>query len=161
MAKHRDTLSEKLGKLHAENQNLDTKTLYIFENNKTWDYSLPKKSLCGRKIIPPRGRFKGDEYFLQFVRSGDIKLVEAIAPKVNPTENVNKLNENTNQGDKMEKLILDQPDRVTNQGKTESVVVNNNPNQNQLVKDHNSSNQPQQDVLLVENPMSGIDIIGG
>lgn len=160
MAKSKDTLSEKLGKLHAETQNLESKTLYIFENNKTWDYSLPKKSLCGRKIIPPRGRFKGDEYFLQFVRSGDIKLVEAIAPKVNPPESVNKLNENTNQGDKMEKLILDQPDKVTVQGKTESVVVNTNPN-NKVIKDHNTSNQPQEDVLLVENPMAGIDIIGG
>jgi len=152
-------LSEKLGKLHAQTQNLDTKTLYIFENNKTWDYSLPKKSLCGRKLIPPKGRFKGDEYFLQFVKSGDIKLVEAIAPKVNPAPSVNTLNENTQQGDKMEKLILDQPDKVTQHGKTESVVVNTNPNQ--VIKDHNSSNQPQTDVLLVESPMDGIDIIKG
>ena len=159
MARAKETLSEKLGKLHAQTQNLDTKTLYIFENNKTWDYSLPKKSLCGRKLIPPKGRFKGDEYFLQFVKSGDIKLVEAIAPKVNPAPNVNTINENTQQGDKMEKLILDQPDKVTQHGKTESVVVNTNPNQ--VIKDHNSSNQPEKDVLLVESPMDGIDLVKG
>ena len=59
----------------------------------------------------------------------------------------------------MEKLILDQPDKVTQHGKTESVVVNTNPNQ--VIKDHNSSNQPEKDVLLVESPMDGIDIVKG
>ncbi len=55
----------------------------------------------------------------------------------------------------MEKLIVDQPDRVTNEGTVEDIV---DPKVTQL-----NEGEPQEDldkdILLVEDPMDGIEII--
>lgn len=144
-----EALQEKLAAIHQKPADFDNEITYIFENHKPVDFSLPKKSICGKKMIPPKGRFRGDEYFITFVKSGDLRLVDTIHPKPKT------LNENA--GASMEKLILDQPERFTNQGKTENVVVTNNPKQ--VLNDNNNPNPKQQDVLLVESPMEGIDII--
>jgi len=119
---------------------------YIFQNHKRSDFSLPKKSICGKKLIPPGGTFKGEEYFMTFVKTGDIRLINIIHPPVK------KINEAT--GVKMEKLILDQPDTYTQEGKTESVVKET---KTQVLNDNNSNEQKY--ILLTENPMEGIEII--
>jgi hypothetical protein len=147
-------LRERLGKLLTDNQNIEGGTLYIFENHKNNDFSLPKKSYCGRKMIGPKGRFTGDAYFLTFVKSGDLRMLEVIKPPEAPKP----LNESTEVN--MEKLILDQPEKFTNKGQTEQVVVNN-PQAQKLteVSGETTAKQPTGDVLLVEHPMAGIDII--
>ena len=43
-------------------------TLYLFENHRNHDLSLPRKSFDGKTLIPPRGRFRGDSYFLMMLQ---------------------------------------------------------------------------------------------
>ena len=57
-----------------------------------------------------------------------------------------------------QKLILDQPDRVTNEGTVENVVQQ----QPKKKVKQNESRQPkpaQPDVLLNEDPMAGVEIL--
>lgn len=153
MRKNRaDVLRERLGRLRTDNLNIEGATLYIFENHKNNDFSLPKKSYCGRKMIGPKGRFTGDGYFLTFVKTGDLRMIEVIKPPESPKP----LNESTEVN--MEKLILDQPEKFTNKGQTEHILVSNPHNLTEN-SGENSSKQPVGDVLLVESPTSGIDII--
>lgn len=144
-----ERLQERLAQAHQRPSDFTDQITYIFENHRLADYSLPKKSIDGKKIIPPKGRFHGDEYFISFVKSGDLRLVDTIHPKPKT------LNEGT--GATMEKLILDQPERFTNEGKTENVLVTNT--KRQVLNDGNEENKQQESVLLVEHPMEGIDII--
>jgi len=154
-----EQLQERLGKLSAHNRIMNGDTLYIFENHKRHDLVLPQKSNCGKKIIPPGHKFEGDAYFLNLMKAGEVRLVSSRkieSPQETPPET--QINEGTSN---MEKLILDQPDKVTQHGKTEHVVVDNtkaHQTQNNVKKE---SNVFENDILLNENPMSGIDIING
>lgn len=143
-----EALQEKLARMHQRPCDFENEITYIFENHRNADFSLPKKSIDGKKLIPPRGRFHGDEYFITFVKTGDLRLADTIHPKPK------NLNESTGAG--MEKLILDQPDKFTNDGKTEHVVA---PPKKTVLNDNNQTNKINEDVLLVESPMDGIDII--
>ena len=148
-----DILRERYGKIQKQTEISSEGPLYIYENHKKCDFSLPKKSLCGKKIIGPGGRFKGDTYFLMFVKSGDLRVHEVLEPQP-PAK---PLNESTEVN--MEKLILDQPEKFTTHGKTEQVVVPNPQAQklNEISKD--GEVKTAEDVLLVEHPMDGIHII--
>lgn len=144
-----EQMQNRLANLAKGHATISGNTIYTFENHKANDLQLSKKSFDGKVMIPPRGRFQGDEYFLMFVRSGDARLVDS---KPYLHENAEETN--------MQKLILDQPPKFTNQGQTEQVVVDapGQQNLNEINKDA-TKNQPAGDVLLVENPMDGIDII--
>lgn len=182
MKNRREDMQKRLHHIHSEQKDADKSVTYIFQNHKNHDYSLPKKSLCGKKMISPKQTFHGDEYFVAFVKTGDIRIIQVLQPKsvdtpepvadapvavqqVVATEAVaNKtLTESativceSSQGDKMEKLILDQPDKVTFDGKKEH-LVRETP---KVIKDHRipSARQNEEDVLLTENPMAGIDVI--
>jgi hypothetical protein len=76
-----------------------------------------------------------------------------------PVENVApaKLNENIQENVKMEKLILDQPEKYTTQGHSEH-VVNEAPKQ---VNEQFPQQGKNKDVLITESPLDGIDIITG
>ena len=144
--------------------------LYTFENHRNHDLSLPRRSYDGKTLIPPRGQFKGDEYFLMLQKSGQIRLVSS-EPFVKPqpaapvavvqpvTENVQVITE-TKQETNMEKLILDQPDRVTTQGHTEQVACNQ-PKKINDAAEINAKAKENGEVLLTENPLDGVDIITG
>jgi len=56
----------------------------------------------------------------------------------------------------MEKLILNQPDRVTNKGKVESVVISDTLPLNENPIDVSIATK---DILITEDPMDGIQII--
>lgn len=148
-AKQMQDLQNRLNKLTPAQQHVEGDTIYTFENHRNHDFSLPKKSFDGRNLIPPRGKFKGDAYFLMFLKTGDLRLVSS-EPYIK---------ESTKETD-MQKLILDQPDKVTVQGKTESVMVEV-PAQQKLNETPQKVSQLPPDVLLVENPLDGIDIIKG
>jgi len=148
-AKQMQDLQNRLNNLTPAQQHVEGDTIYTFENHRTHDFSLPKKSFDGKSLIPPKGKFKGDAYFLMFLKTGDVRLVSA-EPYINESKKEND----------MQKLILDQPDRVTSHGKTESVVVDT-PTQQVLTETPTKVNAPAPDVLLVENPLDGIDIIKG
>ena len=59
-----------------------------------------------------------------------------------------------------QKLILDQPDLVTNQGKVEHVVAPN-PKLQPINDAVNPNGSKAQDVLLTEDPVEGLTIIRG
>lgn len=144
-------MQDRLGKLAQGHAVIEGDTIYTFENHKPNDLRLPKRSYDGKLNIPSKGRFQGDGYFLMFVKSGDARLVDS-KPYVREVKEENP----------MEKLILDQPAKYTTQGQTEQVVVSN-ATQQKLVEINGKQEIKVEanDVLLVENPMDGIDIIQG
>ena len=155
-------------------------TLYLFENHRNHDLSLPRKSFDGKTLIPPRGRFRGDSYFLMMLQTGFCRLIssepyikegpkppeivsqqevqETVAVKVETkVEAPTNLNENIVKESTVEKLILDQPERVTRQGQTEQFV---RP-ENSLKEINMENNVKGKEFLLTENPLDGVDIING
>lgn len=127
---------------------------FIFENNTDGDLNLPKATKCGLRNIGPRKRFEGDSYYMKWVGSpmNLLKLIEEIKeviPQTLEKENVMK---------EEKKLILDQPDTVNNQGKIEHVVADA-PQQN--LNDNTDPEQKNQDILLNESPVDGVEIILG
>jgi len=130
--------------------------LYIYENNTAGDLKLPKPTASGVRVVGPRKRFQGDSYFMQLVGHpmNLLRLVEEIQPKMTTQDIAEKIKkENAVAG---EKLILDQPDTITNKGKVEHVVSDE---QSKPLNDNNLSGQPQPEVLLNEQPLAGLEII--
>ena len=90
---------------------------YLFKNNTSGELDLPKPSIDGKtRKIAKNEEFIGDSYFLQLLRSNDLKLVRIIEDKDAP----------------MEKLITEQPPVVTNTGKVEFII--NDPKKKKLTK---------------------------
>lgn len=115
--------------------------LYLYQNNTKADLTLPRPTHSGIRQLAPNAQFQGDNYFMQLVRAGHLRLIKELQ---SPAQQ-RALNEAANMNDK---LILDQPDRVTNQGKVEQVVQPTAPQ-----KLNESDKQPQTDVLLNEGPV--------
>lgn len=115
--------------------------LYIYENSsKDAELTLPRPTRTGLRKVGPRGRFQGDDYYMQLVKTGFCRLIEVLQTPEQEKEAL-MLEE--------QKLILDQPDRVTTKGKVEQVVEKKTPKQ----KLNEGGNQPQApDVLLNESP---------
>lgn len=128
--------------------------IYIFENITNADLMLPKPALGGQKMIPPKTRFRGDSFFMTLVRNNSLKLIEVIQAE----EIAKKQNESIDSlGDNMQnKLLLDQPDIVTNNGKIEHVQVETCPTNNCKI---NEEEEQKKNVLLVEDPVGSIEII--
>jgi hypothetical protein len=117
--------------------------LYLFENMLNADFTLPRPTKSGLRSIGPKQQFQGDDYYLQLVRTGYLKLINILQTPQQEAQ----MNE--------QKLILDQPDKVTHQGKVEQVAEA--PQQ----KLNEAGNQPQPDVLLNEGPVDdGFVIVG-
>lgn len=134
------TKEEKVAQLEI---NLRGTGLYIYENNTDGFLSLPKPAKNNIKVVPPRGRFEGDSYFMQLVKPPNnlLRFIEEIKQE-NPMS--------------QQKLILDQPDQVTAKGTVEHVLDNNVPVQN--IND-SVDNKQKPDVLLNEGPIDGVEII--
>ena len=115
--------------------------LYLFENRLNGDLNLPRPTKSGVRIVGPKKQFQGDDYYMQMVRTGELKLVKELqSPKQEQEQQM--INE--------QKLILDQPDRVTVEGKTEQVVKST---PRKVLKESEDGDQP--DVLLNEGPVDG------
>lgn len=123
--------------------------LFLFRNrSQTATLSLPKASVDGVRTVGPynpkvpgSGEWKGNSYFFQLVPRDAILIETITAPGEILMEN---------------KLILDQPDQVTNAGPVEHVVetdlpLNENPNK--------GTEQQSAEVLLTEDPLEGVTII--
>lgn len=124
---------------------------YIFENNTDGDLSLPKPTKEGIKFVGPRKRFEGDSYYMKWVGPpmNLLRLIEEV--KAQKEEKEKRMSEE-------KKLILDQPDTVTNQGKVEHVVDDRIPQQS---LNDNTQSEVKPDVLLNESPVDGVEIILG
>lgn len=129
------------------NNNLNGTGVYIFQNITSGDFMLPKKSLEGKKMVKTKEQFQGDSYFLKFV-----------GPPNNLLKMVRRIEETNERATNMtDKLILDQPDQITNQGKVEHVIADT---QKAIIKE-NDANKNQDNVLITENPIDGLEIILG
>ena len=136
--------------------------IYVFENNTDGDLKLPKATVGGLKTVGPRKRFQGDSYFLKWVGSlmNLLRLIEEIVPKMTTQEISDKIagKELKENNVANEKLILDQPDTITNKGKIEHVVGDGSM---KPINDSNNPGKAASDVLLTENPLDGVSIIKG
>jgi hypothetical protein len=131
---------------------------FLFVNNTRGELFLLKPPLKGRNPVPAGQTFEGDSFFNYLLKTGEARLVEVIEspnaalPAPIPTPIV--------EGKIMDKkLMLDQPERFTNQGQTEQVIIDpkklNKPlNENQPAKSNRAV-----DKLLTEDPMAGVEII--
>ena len=118
--------------------------LYLYENNSDADLTLPRPTKSGRREIGPREQFQGDDYYLQLVRTGNLRLIKELQSP-NQEEIVTE--------NKEEKLILDQPDTVTTEGTVENVAQPQQPcNQGDACCGGQDNQQPQPDVLINESP---------
>lgn len=180
---------------------------FLFQNRLSTDFTMPKAHFGKKTMVRAGESFEGDSYFVQFVKSGELRLLKIIEPE-NITNSIaagnhahnqavavaqpapapapavqenavgsfkiiaksevafipneepvlNEATENTHTEEAnvaAQKLILDTPDRITAQGKVESVVVEPRKKINE-----DGTFQVNKDVLLVEGPIDGLDIIG-
>jgi hypothetical protein len=125
--------------------------LYLYENKSNADLTLPRPTKSGVRIIRAKQQFQGDSYYMQLVRTGYLRLIKVLqTPEQEQAVNEGTMNQ--------EKLILDQPDTITHQGKVEHVVDGNSVQQHKL---NEADKQPQPDILLNEAPVNdGFVIVG-
>lgn len=110
--------------------------IYMFQNRNTGTFTLPRPTKSGIRQVGGRAKFEGDSYYLSLVPT-DLILVEVIK-----TPEQEKL-------EMEQKLILDQPEKVTVHGKVEHVVMQ--PEVKKIPLDE-ANNAPKPDVLLNETP---------
>lgn len=122
---------------------------FLFVNNTRGELSLMKKPIRGMNPVPPGQTFVGDSYFFNLMRTGDVRLIETIVPSAVKEEIMPE-----------KKLLLNQPDRFTDKGKTEHVVPGDK-SVNTLNENQPKSAPPKSDVLLTEDPLDGVEIIFG
>ncbi len=110
---------QRLNKFEKREQNskirqesLEGAGLYVYENRANAELTLPKPTKSGKRILAPKERFQGDNYYMQLVRTGNLRFIEEIQAPISEV----KMTE--------EKLILDQPETVTTEGKVERVAPN-------------------------------------
>ena len=117
--------------------------LFLFRNrNSSASLELPKPARDGRRWVEPNGTWEGDDYFMSMVPR------EAVIVK--------SLSETNKEECKVEdKLILDQPDKVTNSGKVEHEVKQDLP-VNEVAPNPEAKEKER---LLTEDPLSGVTII--
>lgn len=130
--------------------------LFIYENNTNGHLTLPKPTASGQRVVGPKEQFQGDSYFMQLVKPPNnlLKFIKTLTNEDHLPRTTTLVETNMNQ----EKLILDQPDRVTSEGTIEQIVTKQKPVQ-QL--NDGVAETKKQDVLLTEEPMDGVEIILG
>lgn len=115
--------------------------LYLYENRFDADLTLPRPTKSGLREVGPRAQFQGDNYYMQLVRNGQLRYIkELISPEQERKSQEQAMNE--------EKLILDQPDTITEQGKVEHVPATPPP-----APLNEGDGEEQQDVLINESPV--------
>lgn len=136
-------MQKRADRLKRQQEALQGSGLYLFQNNTGGDLMLPKPAAGGQRMVLKDKQFQGDSYFLSMVRNNQLVLVKEI----------------TNQQEKLvteQKLILDQPERFTAEGKTEQVVETK---KKKPVNEASPGPQKLPEVLLTEDPMEGIEIL--
>lgn len=135
-------LEKKEHKQHAVAEALSGAGTYLFVNNTNADIKLPRATKSGLREIGPRAQFQGDDYYMQMVRTGELRLVKVLQT---PEQ---ELQTNLQEQNMSDKLILDQPDTITQHGKVEHVVA---PSPRQPL--HEAGGQTPPPVLLNEGPV--------
>lgn len=121
--------------------------LYVYRNrHKEATLDLPKPTKSGRTTVGPSEEWQGDNYYMSLVRKGEAILVREIYSP----EQEKQMQE--------QKLLVDQPNVVTSEGTVEHVIPTAKPAQ-PLNEGQPGEQAEQKDVLLNEDPLSGVDII--
>jgi hypothetical protein len=134
--------------------------LFEYRNRSSGTLTLPKSiRIKGREIkeIEKNGTWEGDSYFQILVRQGLASLVRVIVPEDAPVvlpQTLNVIKEGTEMSE--DKLLLEQPDTVKTTGKVEQVVANANANAKKIEKPKSKN----EEVLLNDDPLSGVQILG-
>lgn len=125
--------------------------VYLYRNsNANAELTLPRPTKSGVRIIKPNGEFQGDDYYMQLVRTGMLRLVEVLQTAEQETQAI--LDQEGDQAmNESNQLILDQPDTVTHDGTVEHVVKSNGTVQRKMNEELKVENQ--QPVLLNEGPV--------
>lgn len=122
--------------------------LFLFKNKTNASLQLPKRSSDGKIWVEANQTWEGDSFFIKMIPK-EAMLVKKIK---DPEEE--KMQE--------EKLILDQPDQITNEGKIEHVVEDEviiNEVKNKTKRKTKSESNKNKDKLITENPIEGVTII--
>ena len=132
---------------------------YVFRNKSdSATLLLAKPALNGSKHVAAGAEFEGDSYFMSLVPREAVLVKIVSVPEKNVREQVEVETAEVKTEETMpkEKLLLDQPDQVTDQGKVEQVA-----NTDDTVKPLHETPQPEGDkeVLLTEDPLDGVKII--
>jgi hypothetical protein len=138
---------------------------YVFRNHRKSSLLLPKpaRDINGQAIkeVGPGQEFVGDSYFRQMVRNGEATEVRTIREPQQPKAE-------TKENPVSEKLILDQPERVTTAGTTEQVLVSERETDccggkckpKKINEQIPGVQHHVGDVLLNEDPLDGVEICG-
>lgn len=128
--------------------------LYLFRNSTKGDLTLPRPTKSGLRTIGPGKEFQGDSYYMQLVKQGHCRLIKEIQ---SPEQQQAVLNE----ANMEEKLILDQPDIITEQGKVEHVVPKTPPVQkiDENLPAQKTNGKKPEDFLLNETAGEGFVIV--
>lgn len=118
--------------------------LFLFRNNTKGDLKLPRPTKSGLREIVKDAEFQGDDYYMQLVRQGFLRLVKVIQT---PEQQRQALCEEQKMD---QKLILDQPEQITEQGKIEHVIAK--PATAQKLNETEKQKNKAPDVLLNESP---------
>jgi hypothetical protein len=116
--------------------------LYIYQNITNGNLELPRPNHQGIKTINKGMQFEGSDYFMSLVGSpmNLLRVIQIIQPKE----------------EKMDKLILDQPETITKEGQVEYVVEKDTDN---IPLNDNTNPEENKEVLICENPLEGVEII--
>lgn len=137
---------EAIASRHAEIEACQSgKGWYIYRNRTKGDLYLPKKTKAGEKVIQSGRTWEGDDYYMQLVKSHEATLVKVVT-----TPEEAKMQE--------QKLILDQPDVITEQGAVERVLAPA-PTELDSLNETPAKAPEQKEVLLTEDPLSGVQIL--
>jgi hypothetical protein len=125
--------------------------LFLFKNrSNTASIQLPKMSSDGKKWVEPNQTWQGDSFFLKMIPREALLIKTIISPDQQKKEE--EMNEN--------KLLLDQPDQVTSEGKVEHVVPSEECVLNEDTKKKNKTESKKNGKkLLTEDPIAGVSII--
>ena len=120
--------------------------LYEYQNRLNATLGLPKPLADGKtKTIAAGGKFEGDDYFMYMVPT-ELRVLRVIIPADEERKKEMTMNN--------QKLILDQPETVTNEGVVEFVVSTDLP-----LNENDPKNQTKKEVLINEDPIDGVKII--
>ena len=125
--------------------------MYVYRNRTKAVLELPKTSADGKKTVGPDEEWQGDSYYMYMVQppANEAVLVSVVEQGPQPEQQEKKMDE---------KLILDQPDKVTVEGTVEIVAAA------AKAKPMNETNPaptgvPHKDTLLCDDASEGVEII--
>lgn len=125
--------------------------LFVYKNITNGELNLPKPTASGQRKVGRGEKFQGDSYYQSWCKhpSPLLQFIGAVIPS-----QPHQLTSITEATLTEKKLILDQPDTITHQGKVEHIVDS----------EQKLTEQPKAkptETLLTEDPLEGVEIILG